>query len=122
MSEEEELLRLIDSMPQACQPFIELEGDTSTKPAVQVHQGVEQSQQLERRANAPGGSFSPDQLHDRLPSYYTACATSKSAPWIQPAAQSLFNKLPAYITDVATLEPAETPAPQGNELCDKATC
>ena len=38
-------------------------------------------------------------LHDRLPSYYTALAPSRTAPWIPPATQQVYNKLPAYITD-----------------------
>ena len=45
------------------------------------------------------------ELHDRLPSYYTALAPSYSAPWIQQSSNGqVFNKLPAYITDVATMD------------------
>lgn len=47
-----------------------------------------------------------DELHDRLPSYYTALAPSRSAPWIPPSSQLVFNKLPAYITDMAPLDVA----------------
>lgn len=47
-----------------------------------------------------------EELHDRLPSYYTALAPSRSAPWISPASHQVFNKLPAYITDIAPLDSA----------------
>lgn len=47
-----------------------------------------------------------DELHDRLPSYYTALGSSRSAPWIPPSSQLVFNKLPAYITDLAPLDVA----------------
>ena len=54
-----------------------------------------------------------EELHDRLPSYYTALASSRSAPWIPPpASQQVFNKLPAYITDIAPLDGANC----GNKL------
>ncbi len=60
---------------------------------------------VERKPNSTG-DCSRDELHDRLPSYYTALASSCSAPWIQPShATQVFNKLPAYITDVATQDP-----------------
>ena len=57
-----------------------------------------------------------EELHDRLPSYYTALASSRSAPWIPPpASQQVFNKLPAYITDIAPLDGANC----GNKLNQK---
>lgn len=49
--------------------------------------------------NPPESSQHPQELHDRLPSYYTALAPCRSSPWIPQAAQQVFNKLPAYITD-----------------------
>lgn len=52
-------------------------------------------------------SMNNEELHDRLPSYYTALAPSRSAPWIPPASQQVFNKLPAYITDIAPLDAAD---------------
>ena len=52
----------------------------------------------------PHANYAPAELHDRLPSYYTALAPSRSAPWIQPCNNQVFSKLPAYITDVASLD------------------
>lgn len=96
---------MFDNGPQACQSFTEFQSAVSLAPSVQPQQ-VPQS--TERR-DTSGNQHQSEQLHDRLPSYYTACASSKTAPWIQNSPQQFFNKLPAYITDVATLEPAETP-------------
>ena len=48
-----------------------------------------------------------EELHDRLPNYYTALAPSSSAPWRgeevpSPHHCQVFNKLPDYITDMST--------------------
>ncbi len=59
-------------------------------------------------SNSIDWSSNVDELHDRLPSYYTALASSRSAPWMPPASQLVFNKLPAYITDMAPLDAATT--------------
>ena len=47
-------------------------------------------------------------MHDRLPSYYTALASSSSAPWIPPATHQVYNKLPDYITDVSAMDANQT--------------
>ena len=50
----------------------------------------------ERKPVLPGSG----EIHDRLPAYYTALATSRSAPWVQSQSdQHVINKLPAYLTD-----------------------
>nr|CAH0106868.1 unnamed protein product [Daphnia galeata] len=59
-------------------------------------------------SNNADWSSNAGELHDRLPSYYTALASSRSAPWMPPASQLVFNKLPAYITDMAPLDAAAT--------------
>jgi len=58
----------------------------------------------------------PAQVHDRLPTYYTALAPSGSTPWVQPPAQQVINKLPAYITDVASSEAAGEQRPSKKKL------
>jgi len=57
-------------------------------------------------------------MHDRLPSYYTALASSSSAPWIPPATHQVYNKLPDYITDVSAMDANQT---EGNILLISAS-
>ena len=69
------------------------------------HPGIDGSNHNSSNAD---WSSNASELHDRLPSYYTALASSRSAPWMPPASQLVFNKLPAYITDMAPLDAAAT--------------
>lgn len=82
-ADEEDLLRLvqIESLAHLYQHPASSNGPNSTQ------------QLTEKNPESSNG------LHDRLPSYYTALAPSRTAPWIPPATQQVYNKLPAYITD-----------------------